>query len=94
MKRLTELYESEIVSKERYEKHSPCHMCPYQSTNECLKDMCTYVNVLNKLSAYEDTGLEPGEIKQLCTYPLTGCSDCNYTKLLSELNKLKAGGNK
>lgn len=27
-----------------------------------------------------------------CTYNITGCGDCNYTRLLSELNKYKKLG--
>lgn len=65
MNRLTESIDGIAVSKERYDKHSPCHYCEYQSTDNCLQEECTYANALQKLSAYEETGLEPQEVEQV-----------------------------
>lgn len=45
--------------------------------------------IFDRLSTYEDTGLTPEEISQSCTYPITGCGDCNYTKLIAERDTLK-----
>lgn len=65
MERLTERIDGTVVSKERYEKYSPCHGCKWQSTEYCKQDDCTYGSALDRLAAYEDIGLEPEEIQDL-----------------------------
>lgn len=54
MNRLTEIVNGVAVSKERYEKYSPCHSCPWQSTDECKQDNCTYGSALDRLLIHED----------------------------------------
>ncbi len=52
MDRLTERIDGIVCSKERYEKHSPCHHCKRQGTDKCLEEKCTYGSVLNRLAEY------------------------------------------
>ncbi len=76
MNRLTERIDGIVMSKERYEKYSPCHHCKYQSTSYCLEENCTYGSTLDRLAEYEDTGLEPEDILS------------NIKTLSSELNNV------
>lgn len=64
MYRLTERIDGITASRERYEKHSPCHHCKWQSVNKCLDEECTYGSILNKLAEYEDIGMTPYEVNQ------------------------------
>jgi len=92
MNRLTERIDGIVTSMERYEKHSPCHHCRWQSTDKCLEDECTYGSVLNKLAEYEDMHekLEKkiADIKSSSDYPH------NFTGQMAEdlewvLNQIK-----
>ena len=57
MNRLTERIDGIVMSKERYEKYSPCHHCKYQSTSYCLEENCTYGSTLDRLAEYEEQGI-------------------------------------
>jgi len=66
VERLTERIDGIVCSKERYEKHSPCHHCKRQGTDKCLEEKCTYGSVLNRLAEYEDMKEQGRLIKLPC----------------------------
>lgn len=75
MKRLTK--RADIGNKVFFSEDA-CNLCGYAEQNRSTfcenvgcagtKDRsCPYLMVIDRLAAYEDTGLEPEEIKELCT---------------------------
>ena len=63
MNRLTERINGEAYVKRYGGLTSICYGCDRVGT--CKKKKCGFYHAIEKLAAYEDTGLEPEEIKQL-----------------------------
>lgn len=62
MERLT----TEILDPYAKEKHFTLRDCPDQCSRNCF-GCKVLTKAIDRLAAYEDTGLEPEEIKELCT---------------------------
>ena len=65
MNRLTEKISNEILVKNKNGNgsRSICYGC--DGISNCTTRVCNFYRAMEKLAAYEDTGLEPEEVKQL-----------------------------